>query len=626
MTRHHGPMMNEVVEAVILAVQNLAAVIDKPPTDLTKGTDAMPGQLETFVYRAVMVTVQIVSQLKGASFAAFTEQGGLQMMLQLVQPSSGIDAFCCTVVSDSIGRFLQDCTESTESIIPILMKEAKCELQNLSKTLSNIDHETCITQIDEEECKVIIKQMSKAARLLKVLAPQSTPGSSPQHLVDNVLDGNLCILPELEETLGPVINLLSISDEWRLAWDNKLANGTNSIDDKASEIKRQALHYYFRSCCYYYNAISTIPSAPTYIWSDNSSDNTCIIAMLGSSAVLRCIKFMRQHYGNNVSQIKSVRKSRFLIQLDRLLTALTFDLRRVYSFTHSLHSFLEHGVFGVLLEEVQWTFQILLSKEFTDYVPSANEILDQEKQLESTNGPRKSVGKEVPTSLSSTISINQSCVTLLGFLELATSLSGYDKDRNKEDGIRIGCFRPAPWRSDAQNLCENMIDRISHMTQDCIISLMHYANEISKYPLHVSKIANILGQINMDSSLLLKEVEASKLDLVSDTDLDFKAATVVSSIPGNVELEDALKALKQTGNSVPHAIKYIENKMGMTPQKQLQQADHYMPPFDKKRTYLLSKSSVDRTAVEQYLYSTASPIVSQESKKVSFVVFYCLKH
>lgn len=471
MVRHHETMLGEVVESMVLAVDIVRKIASTGEIEVLL-EERLAKDLPTFVSIAISRLSEVINpvcEVNEAAATQFFEQGGLQLYMDLVQPSFAIDCFCCTRAASSTGNFFKNLIlleNKRDYVLEILMKEARVSLTEANALFDELEKQRyynedfCISKCTDHDLGPLMRSISKSTILIGSFAPLPFMNTNNKSM-KICIDKGLCILPDLEKVLSRVIRLLTVSDEWRLQMDMELkAIVKDSLEEKQLktsdldvEKKRDTLNLFFRASCHLCNIFGRISEGSILIWENNQTEAdkaARTIALLSADLITNSFSYLLKF--ENQRDFKHGRRQRHMIRLCRILTALVFDHRKKSVHIYTMNAMFRFGLLDFFLGELVNVSRVALEavqNEGNVFIPTLKELKEQERQFETTGIGRSPLCKEIEADewirRSLIISNQHALLSMLGFLEIITSKDAYKGSESRSKVLDPHLFSLPDW-------------------------------------------------------------------------------------------------------------------------------------------------------------------------------------
>ena len=514
MIRHHESMLSDVVGMLVSAVEIVRKIAHTGEIDVMIDEHVvkdLPSFISIAISRLTELLIPVCEANKPAA-KAFLEQGGMQMFIDLAQPNLCVECFSCTQAGHSVVSLLRALIlleDQREYALEVTLSNLRASLDDVSRIFLELEKEegfdddfclsTWQTKPFKRKFDELISAISKSTILVSGFAFRRA-GATEHKGHALFIDANLCVLPELELSIGRVIRLLTVSDDWRIKTDisSKEMEQLTEINNDI-ELRRDALNLFFRSFCTFYNNIGRLGENAKQVWSTANGYSASIqnepqevIGLLSASGAIGVLAdLVRRDKGGAELERQAVRACRFV-------TAVLFDQRKKSLFSSSVNAFCRYGGLDLLLKLTSRVAGKCLEVSGADgntFTPTVKEIKQQERSLEITGIARVPLEKDLNPPewerRALIISTQHAFLSILGILEIITAREAYKKDAGPL--LSPGLYEPPYWAETAVDSLENeLVSSICRHTGVCL-QRIGLGEAWSKCPLALTKYLKCLS-------------------------------------------------------------------------------------------------------------------------------------
>ena len=514
MTRHHETMLVDVVEMLVSTV-DIVRKISHTGEISVDVSGSFVKDLPHFISIAISRLTELlipVCEANRSAAKAFLDQGGLQMFIDLAQPKLSVECFSCTQAGHSVILFLRSLIlleEQREYALEVTLTNLRASLDSVNRIFLEMEdgdgytEDFCISTWKQKSFMrnfdELMPAISKSTILMSGFAFRRAGGT--EHKAHALfIDASLCVLPELEQSLGRVIQLLSISDDWRMKRDMEdVLYEAERERQEEIELRRDVLNLFFRSTCTFYNNIGRLGDSAKLVWSEQNGYSALdhreaqeVIGLLSANCAIGVLAGLvgREKSGPELH--------RHAIRTCRLVTATLFDQRKKSLFSCSLNAFARFGGLDLLLKLASQVGGKCLKDSGANgnaFIPTVKEIKEQERCLEITGIGRTRLEKDL-TPLewerrSAIISTHHAFLSILGILEIITAREAYRKDNEACLSPRL--YEPPYWVDTASDsLQKDLVHSICRHTGACLLNI-GFSKLWAKCPLPLAKYFKCLS-------------------------------------------------------------------------------------------------------------------------------------
>jgi len=525
MIRHHETMLTDVVEMLVFAVDVVRKIAHTGEIEVMNNGRAvdLPRFISVAVSRLTELLIPVCEANKAAA-KAFIEQGGLQMFIDLAQPKLCVACFSCTHAGHSVVSLLRALIlleDQREYALEVTLSNLRASLDDVNRIFLELekedgyDDEFCLSTWQKKAFKAkfdeLIAAISKSTIIMSGFAfRRAVVTEHKGHAL--FIDANLCVLPDLQRSLGKVINLLTVSDDWRLKADMDSApEGIVYEHEDEIELRRDALNLFFRAFCTFYNNIGRLGENAKVVWSASNGyaasdheDARKVIGLLSASAAVGVLGDVVRRSGVYGDK-GGAKLERHVVRACRLVTAVLFDHRKKALFSCSVNAFVRYGGLDLLLKLTSGVACKCLEVSGAGgntFTPTVKEIKEQERSLEITGIGRTPLVKDLEhpewARRSVIISSQHAFLSILGILEIITARDAYRKD--SEAFMSPGLYELPYWtETAADSLQKELVHSICRHAGACLQSL-GLGTAWSRCPLALAKYLKCLSNCQKEGS------------------------------------------------------------------------------------------------------------------------------